>query len=41
MLEDKETDVVGWRDAARARAVLVDDRTTWQAEQAASPARHG
>ena len=32
LLEAKETDVVGWRDAARAREVLVADRTTWQAE---------
>ena len=36
LLEDKETDVVGWRDATRARLVLVDDRATWQAEQAAA-----
>ena len=35
MLEEKETDVVGWRDAARARAVLVADRDVWRAEQAA------
>ena len=39
MLEDKETDVVGWRDAARAREVLVDDRATWQAR--AAPAGDG
>jgi inorganic pyrophosphatase len=31
-LEDKATDVVGWRDAARAREVLVDDRDRWAAE---------
>jgi inorganic pyrophosphatase len=36
MLEDKETDVVGWRDAARARQVIVDDRATWRAEQIAA-----
>jgi inorganic pyrophosphatase len=40
MLESKETDVVGWRDAERARRVLVEDRTTWQAERAAKPAQH-
>ena len=33
LLEEKETDVVGWRDADRARRVLVDDRRTWLAEQ--------
>jgi inorganic pyrophosphatase len=31
-LEDKATDVVGWRDAARARRVLVEDRARWAAE---------
>jgi inorganic pyrophosphatase len=36
MLESKETDVVGWRDAARARSVLVADRTTWRAERPSS-----
>jgi len=44
MLEDKETDVVGWRDAARARRVLEADRATWrseQAEQAAPAEPHG
>jgi inorganic pyrophosphatase len=40
MLESKETDVVGWRDAARARRVLVEDRATWQAERATAPERH-
>ncbi len=35
LLEAKETDVLGWREAARAREVLVADRTTWRAEQAA------
>ncbi|MDQ3128715.1 MAG: inorganic diphosphatase [Chloroflexota bacterium] len=34
LLEDKETDVVGWRDAARARAVLEADRATWRTERA-------
>jgi inorganic pyrophosphatase len=40
LLEAKETDVVGWRDAARARDVLVADRTTWRAEgqRAVAPA---
>ena len=40
-LEDKATDVVGWRDAARARKVLVTDRSRWQAEDhpAADPVR--
>jgi hypothetical protein len=40
MLESKETDVVGWRDAERARRVLVEDRTTWQAERATKPDHH-
>src|SRR3954467_630610 len=35
MLEAKETDVVGWRDAARGRRVLVGDREPWSAERAA------
>ena len=35
MLEDKAVDVVGWRDAARARSVLDADRATWESEQAA------
>jgi inorganic pyrophosphatase len=33
LLEAKETDVVGWRDAAVARGLLVADRATWLAEQ--------
>jgi inorganic pyrophosphatase len=33
LLEAKETDVVGWEDAARARAVLVADRAAWHAER--------
>jgi len=32
LLEAKETDVVGWRDADTARSVLTTDRGTWQAE---------
>ena len=35
LLEAKETDVLGWRDADRARAVLVADRAHWQTEQGA------
>ena len=31
-LEEKAVDVVGWRDAARARAVLADDRARYQTE---------
>jgi inorganic pyrophosphatase len=38
-LENLETDVVGWRDATRARDLLIADRVTWQAEQAARAAR--
>ncbi len=36
LLEEKATDVVGWRDAAHARAVLVADRSTWEAERSAA-----
>ena len=32
LLEAKETDVVGWRDADAARKVLLDDRAKWQSE---------
>ena len=41
LLEAKETDVVGWRDADRAREVLMADRATWQTEQheTSSPTR--
>ena len=35
LLEAKETDVVGWRDAAAARQVLVTDRETFERETAA------
>jgi inorganic pyrophosphatase len=38
LLEAKETDVLGWRDASVARDVLVADRATWDAEQAGLPA---
>ena len=37
LLEAKETDVVGWRDADRAREVLIADRATWQTEQHETP----
>jgi len=33
LLEAKETDVLGWRDADRARAVLVADRSKWRRER--------
>lgn len=33
LLEAKETEVLGWRDASTARDVLVADRATWDAEQ--------
>ena len=39
LLEDKATEVVGWRDAAQARAVLVADRTTGR-PNARRPAGH-
>jgi len=32
LLEDKEVDVVGWREAERAREVLAADRKTFQGE---------
>jgi inorganic pyrophosphatase len=32
LLEAKETDVVGWHDAAAARDVLVADRATFERE---------
>ncbi len=32
LLEKKETDVVGWRDRARAHEVLSLDRAAWQRE---------
>jgi inorganic pyrophosphatase len=39
LLEEKATDVVGWRDAAQARAVLDADRATWEAERTSSRGR--
>jgi inorganic pyrophosphatase len=30
LLEDKAVDVVGWRDAERAREVLTADREVWR-----------
>jgi len=38
LLEAKETDVLGWRDASTARSVLSADRATWDAEQAGAVA---
>ena len=32
LLEDKEVDVIGWRDADRAREVLTADRETFERE---------
>ena len=32
LLESKETEVLGWRDAAVARSVLIADRRTFEAE---------
>ena len=37
LLEDKETDVVGWRDRDAALDVLRTDRERWGAEQAERP----
>ena len=34
LLEAKETEVLGWRDAAEARRVLLTDRATFNAEEA-------
>jgi inorganic pyrophosphatase len=33
LLEDKEVDVIGWREADRARQVLTADRETFKREQ--------
>jgi inorganic pyrophosphatase len=35
MLENKATEVVGWRDRERARDILRHDRVVWEQEQAA------
>src|SRR4051812_18541308 len=35
LLEDKTVEVLGWRDAARAREVLAADRAMWERETAA------
>ncbi len=32
LLEDKQVDVVGWRDGGRAREILVHDRALWERE---------
>jgi inorganic pyrophosphatase len=39
LLEDKEVEVVGWREAERAREVLEADRAIWQREQATGSLR--
>jgi inorganic pyrophosphatase len=40
LLEDKEVEVIGWREAERAREVLAADRETYERERAAaSPGR--
>ena len=41
LLEAKETEVLGWRDARVARDVLVADRATWDAEQSGALAGDG
>ena len=33
LLEEKEVDVVGWRDQDRAREVLLEDRERYKREQ--------
>jgi inorganic pyrophosphatase len=35
LLEDKEVEVLGWREAERAREILVADRRTFELEHAA------
>jgi inorganic pyrophosphatase len=42
LLEDKTTEVLGWRDADRAREVLEEDRATFEKEPEhhVSPLRH-
>ncbi len=37
LLEEKATEVLGWRDLERAREILVADRAAWQREQGAGP----
>ena len=37
LLEEKATDVVGWREVEEARRVLQDDRVRWQLEPASTP----
>ncbi len=37
LLEEKATDVVGWRSREDALEVLRHDRLVWEREQAAAP----
>ncbi len=32
LLENKEVDILGWRDEARSREILLQDRETWKIE---------
>jgi inorganic pyrophosphatase len=41
LLEAKETEVLGWRDAGEARRVLLSDRATYTAQGALPPAAPG
>jgi len=41
LLEDKEVDVVGWREAERAREVLAADRRLFEQEHATASSRPG
>lgn len=41
LLEAKETEVIGWREAERARDVLASDRATWIAEDPGRRPGHG
>jgi inorganic pyrophosphatase len=35
LLEDKTVEVLGWRDDARAREILLADRSVWESERGA------
>jgi inorganic pyrophosphatase len=37
LLEDKTTEVLGWRDGEHARGILLEDRAEFAREQASSP----
>lgn len=39
LLENKQTEVVGWRDEVRAREVLLHDREVWRTQQGGSAGR--